>query len=342
MIYDDGAIASKGQFITSTIATSDAAKTEGADGQSAFSVQPSRLSIETRTPFKERQLKTFLSGDLYGDGLGLDPEPRVRQAYGELTNILFGGDLLAGQVWTAFADLNAFPNTLDFEGPNSFWGTREAELRWTKALSQNFDLLLAADSPGSHSIQGADSLMKWPDGVVSLVWDSARVHLMGSGMLRDLRASAEDGPTETALGWGLSGSGSIGIPIQTQKDLLTFAVTYGEGVGSYFNDAPPDAVMAADGTGLETLPVLGYFVSYEHWWSAHFNSTVVYGALDVDNLDTQADDAFNESQYFSANLIWMPIEHWLIGGEFLRGERKDKDGADGTVNRYMISTRFDF
>jgi hypothetical protein len=62
--------------------------------------------------------------------------------------------------------------------------------------------MVAAETPDNHIIQRADSLTAWPDGVLSMVWDQAPVHLMGSFVARDLRASFDNGPTDTAFGWG--------------------------------------------------------------------------------------------------------------------------------------------
>ena len=68
VIHDTDAIASKGQFVTATIATGDdATKADGADGQTNFSVSPTRLYLETRTPIKQHRLTTFLSMDFFGD-----------------------------------------------------------------------------------------------------------------------------------------------------------------------------------------------------------------------------------------------------------------------------------
>jgi hypothetical protein len=61
VIHDTDAIASKGQFVTSTIVTRDATKAQGSDGQTNYSVNPTRLYFETRTPVKKGRLTTFLA-----------------------------------------------------------------------------------------------------------------------------------------------------------------------------------------------------------------------------------------------------------------------------------------
>ncbi len=342
VIHDTDAIAAKGQFVTSTIATRGATKTQGADGQTSFSVNPTRLLLETRTPIQEHRLTTFLSMDFFGNALGVQPDPRMRQAYGEMSGILLGGDLLAGQAWTTFADLEAFPNVLDFQGPNAFFGTRQPLVRWSRGVAEGLKLMVAAETPDNHIVQGADSLTAWPDGVLSLVWDQAPFHLMGSFVARDLRASFNNGPTDTAFGWGGSVSGKVGMPFGTKKDFMTFSLTGGEGIGSDLNDQPSDAVFDTAGNSLTTIPVFGWFASYEHWWSRQFNSTVVYGALEADNQVAQPATAFKSSQYASGNFVWNPNANWLLGVEGLWGERVDKDGANGTDFRTQFTTRYSF
>jgi hypothetical protein len=202
--------------------------------------------------------------------------------------------------------------------------------------------MLAVETPDNHIIEEADSLTAWPDGVVSMVWDETTFHLMGSFIGRDLRGSYEDGPTETAFGWGTSISGKVKMPFFANKDFMTFSATYGEGIGSNFNDQPLDAIFDTNNSQLEAVPVFGYFLSYDHSWTPQLNSTVVYGFLEADTLDFQSPDSFKETQYSSANLAWQPVKNLLIGIEGLWGKREDKDGTDGSDFRTLFTTRYSF
>jgi len=69
---------------------------------------------------------------------------------------------------------------------------------------------------------------------------------------------------------------------------------------------------------------------------------IPYGSIEVDNLKTQPEDAGKETAYFSLNLIWRPDGPLLFGAEFLSGRRRDKSGAEGTVNRIMFSSQLSF
>ena len=347
VIHDTDAIGADCQFITSTIVTRNPTKADGADGKTNFCVGQSRLWFETRTPTSFGRVRTYIEIDFFGDALGTTPEPRLRQAYGEVTGVLFGGDLLAGQTWSTFTDVGAWPDILDFEGPSNAIVVRQPMVRWTRSVSTNTAVQLAAETPGAHNMVGADgndvdSLTRWPDFVAVTKWSPGGAQLNGAAILRDLRASADDGPTASTLGWGFSGSGKVPLPFLSAEDNLTFQFSYGEGIAGYFADAAPDAVLNTTDSRLERIPRRGGYVSYEHFWTSQVSSTLVAGRTVVSNLDIQPDDALRTSAYFSLNLLWRPISSVLFGGEFMRGWREDKDGAWGDDNRVQISGRVSF
>ena len=257
----------------------------------------------------------------------------------ELSGFLWGGDLLLGQAWGTFVDLEAWPDILDFEGPDSAIANRQPMVRWSKGVSTDVDFQVAVEQPGGGAIEGADTLTRWPDVVGAVKWTHRGGHLRGAGIVRDLRASANDGPAESAVGWGLVGAGKVMLPA---KNNLVFEASYGEGTGGYYNDGPPNGVYDPATSSIELLPLLAYYVGFEHEWSDSLSSNLLYSALDVDNLDSQTGDALNKTAYFSLNLIWRPDTPLMYGVEFLRGGRRDKDGAEGTDNRIQFTSRFSF
>jgi len=344
VIHDTDAIEAQCQFITSTIVTRNASKADGADGRTTFCVNTSRLWFETRTPTSIGRLRTYISMDFFGDALSANPEPRLYEAYGELSGVLFGGDLLAGQTWSTFADMSAWPDILDFEGPPNTIASRQPLVRWRRSVSDSTSVSLGVETPDNHDIAGTDvdSLTRWPDFVTAARWTHKGGHLNGAAVLRDLRASDDDGPTASTLGWGFSGSGKAPLAFLSSEDNLTFQFSCGEGIGGYFADAVPDAVYDATNDTLERVPRTGGYVAYEHFWAATVSSSLLAGRTVIDNLDHQPDDALRVSAYFSLNLLWRPIPSVLFGGEFMRGWREDKDDGRGTNNRIQISGRFSF
>jgi len=337
LIYDTDAIATRGEFVTAAIPTDGGTKAEGADGQTTFSVNASRLTFESRTPTSLGRLKTFFSLDLFDDPN--TPGLRMRQAYGELSGALWGGDLLLGQAWGTYVDLEAWPDLVDFEGPDSAIAVRQPQLRWSKGVSESIDVQIALEQPGGGTVEGTDVLTRWPDLVSTVKWTRGGGHLRGAGILRDIRVSTDDGPVQTALGWGLAGSGRVVLPAESY---LVFEASYGEGTGNYYNDGVTIGAIDPADSSFDLLPVFAYYVGLGHAWSPSLSSAVLYAEYDLDNLDYQPDDAGSKSGYFSLNLIWRPDPSLMFGAEFLRGGREDKDGAEGTDNRIQLTGQFSF
>ena len=342
IIHDSDAIQSKGQFITDAIPTGGGSKADGADGQTNFSISPSRLYVETRTPFDSRRLKTYISIDMFNDELGVTAEPRLRQAYAELSDGLLGGDLLIGQAWSTTTDLEATPDVLDFRGVDSLFGRLTPQLRWSKAVGDGLKLMLALETPDNHIIEGADSLTRMPDGVLAFTWDSNSFNLMASIIAKDLRASLNNGPVESAIGIGGSISGKIRMPYGSYPDYFMFSGTYGKGIGSSFQNAKADAVFDPVSSGLETLLLFGVSLAYSHSWNARMNSTLTYCCIEIYSDDAQTPDSIEGTEYSSGNLVWHMNSHWLFGIEGIWGKRGDRNRQEASVFRTQITSRVSF
>lgn len=341
VIHDTDAISTPTAFVTKAIVTRGATKSQGRDGQTSFSVQASRLALETRTPVLHRRLRTFASIDFFGDFGSTSPDLRLREAYGEVTDVLLGGDLLLGQTWSTVTNLYAIPNVLDYESLNSQFGGRDPLARWTRSFGSGFQLRVAAEAP-DPSFENASSNRRWPDGVVALVSQHDAWNLQGSFVGRDLNGSGANGGSDSVFGWGLSFAGRIVMPAGLKQDFATFSLTYGEGIGSLVNDAPPDASYDLTRNELEAIPTLAWFVGYQHWWNPSFYSVLSYGEVRQDTLAFQDPTAYDETRYASANLSWTPFADWLFGFETLYGSREDKDGERGSDVRFQLSSRFSF
>ncbi len=339
VIYDDNAIGAPCQFITATIPTDGGTPAGGSEGRTSFCVNTSRLTFESRTPTKLGRLKTFVSLDLFGNALSTTPSLRMRQAYGELEGVLWGGDLLFGQAWGTYVDLESWPDILDFEGPGSAIATRQPMVRWSKGIADQLDLRVALEQPGDGTVQGAGILTRWPDLVGTLKWSHGGGHLRAGAILRDLRAAADEGPVASATAWGLAGSGKVLLPA---RSYLVFETSYGEGTGGYYNDLSINSVYDPATSSLELVPLFAYYVGFGHGWSPTLSSAILYSSIEVDHIESQPDDTGKKSAYFSLNLIWRPDTPLMFGVEFLSGGRQDKGGAEGTVNRIQFSGQFSF
>jgi len=361
-IYDNHDVATPAAFVTSAIPTRRSGAAKAENGQTNFSVQSTRFSLETRTPLANapdnspRRVTTFFSFDLFNDFFSTTPEFRLREAYGEVDNSrLLGGDLLLGQTWSTYTNLYAVPNTFEFQAPNALFGTRHPMIRLTKPFGDGFKLKLALEAPDLRNFEKHDSLIdssddnvaiqpesRWPDGVVALHYEKAPYFLSGALVARDLRASDDYGDSDSAFGWAATLQGRIIMPEPFKEDFFQYSLTYGEGIGGLFNDVPPDAVYDVVNNELKPIETFGFFVAYTHQWNKQFSSLATYAELHQDNEDVQSGSAFKKTRYSSINLGWSPDPRWLLGIEVVYGSREDNDAATGSNVRTLLISRFNY
>ena len=360
IVHDTHDVLTPTAFLTQAIRTSGPGKD---DGQTSFSIQASRLSVETRTPLegstvdRPREVKTVIAADFFNQLTSSTPELRLREAYGEVSDFLFlGGDLLLGQTWSTYTNLYSIPSTLEFWGPNSIFGARNPMARWTMPVGEGLKLKLAAEAANlrnfekdnSYQIDSSDPTISvenrpiWPDGVIALEWQGHRINVTGGLIARDLRARTDDGRNESAFGWGATFGGRLTMPGDLAQDFLQFQASYGEGIGSLFNDFPPDAVYDIATDELKPIEMLGLLAGYQHWWSPKFYSLGSLGWIRQDNQGVQQPGAYKETGYSSINITWVPDSRWLLGAEVVYGSRENKDGQSDSNIRTVVSGRFNF
>ncbi|WP_444942209.1 DcaP family trimeric outer membrane transporter [Microbulbifer sp. ZKSA004] len=340
--YDTDAIISPAQFVPADIVTFDKTAAEGADGQTEFTVQTSRLVFETLQHWEGREFKTLISMDFLQDSSVTTPNPRMRKAYGEVSNALWGGSILVGQQWSTFANLEAVPNTLDFQGPNSAFGLRHSMVRWIKRYGPQYYFKVAIEAPDSQIFEDATEVARWPDAVFALESDLPRSQVQAGLVLRDLRASGDPDSAVSTTGWGLNLSGTFNMPGVLSKDVLYYSLSLGAGYSGLLNDAPPDAAYDFFDNSVEALNTTAWYLGYQHWWTPCLYTVATYGRVRQDNLDFQPGEAYKATQYRSINIVWLPFPRWLTGIEVLYGARKDKDGDRGSLVRTQFTTRMTF
>ena len=124
------------RFITSAIPVEG---TEGAAKGSRVNViaKPSRFSFDLRTPTGVGHMRAFIEADFAGSNNTL----RLRHAYGQWRRAIFG------QTWSTFADPEAEPDGIDFEGLNAIVLFRQAQVRWSFAPAERLRLAFALEDP---------------------------------------------------------------------------------------------------------------------------------------------------------------------------------------------------
>jgi len=167
-------------------------------------------------------------------------------------------------------------------------------------------------------------------------------NLMISVLVSEVRASYNNGPALSEVGFGGSFSGKIKLPFDKHENDVLFSLTNGLGIGSHYQTGFPDAVYDVNNDSLELIENFGVTVGYVHGWNSMLRSTLVYCCVEIYNHDAQSLEALQSTEYSSANLIWDVNQRWLIGAEYLWGKRKDRDNERRTSSRLQFTSRLIF
>jgi DcaP outer membrane protein len=258
-------------------------------------------------------------------------------------------NILVGYTETVFADLDAQPSTLDYEGTNSEISYRHSQVRYVLKLIRSGygDLLLnvALENPSSQIPRSAGTPRSVaPDGTISLRLEGRPGHLQLATVLRAVGSQTTSGQSQTVFGWGLSLSGNINL---WGGDFLSLQVAGGQGAAAYFNDTGGNGLDAAEnGSGqLTALSIFGAFVGLTHNWAPRWNSTASYGYLVMDTVPYAAalgTAGFRRSQYASLNVVYQPFHHFLVGVEGLWGYNQTVTGASGQAWRGQMNLQYTF
>lgn len=331
MTYDSQNAGDDNRFITSRIPV-DGDPDKG--GKPVFNVNAkgSQLRIDVRAPEIAGSPRFYYENDFYGSGGGEFPY-RVRHLYGQIYNVI------VGQTYSVFEDPDIWPDTVDFEGPNSAIFARRPLLRYQHRFDDEWQLNLGIEQPDTELDNSADPDASGrntaPDGGFNARWERSEVgHVQLASIFRDIGVRGSSQGNQDVLGWGVNLTGGFDT---IGRDTVQTQLTYGEGLFRYCNDdfENNDAAFDADGD-LEAIPYFGGMLGYTHHWSDSFRSTLSYGYVHLDNTASQAGDTYHLTHYGSLNLMWQLRERLSVGIEQLYGFKETKDGSDGDVFRTHV------
>jgi hypothetical protein len=299
---------------------------------------PSRFNFDLRTRTGVGYMRAFIEGDFAGTNGAF----RLRHAFGQWRNMLFG------QTWSTYANRDAEPDGIDFEGLNAIVLFRQPQLRWTTQLREKLQISLALEDP-NPDLTGATGISQVPDVIARMRYEpTSGGSVQLAGIIRQLRGTPTERPTEIlgTPGYGVNISGRIVSPIISRHDWLLFQHNSGTGVGRYITDlrtlGGQDAVYNPVDNSLKTLNVFSGYIGYEHHWTDMVRSSFTFGVVDVSNQDIQPDDALHLTRRYSANIMWSPIPRMDLVIETLWGSRTNKDSKTGTAFQTQVGSTFRF
>ena len=341
------------RFVTAQIPV-DGDFFQGGGNQFNVNSKGSQLSIDVRAPDIPGNPRFYYQNDFFGSGSG-DLNFRIRQLYGQIYNFV------VGQTFSVFEDPDAWPDTVDYEGPNSAIFARRPLVRYQWQVAKNWQLNFGLEKPSSEvdtsNDPDAQQVNHAPDGGFNVRWEDSKIgHVQFGAIFRDIGVKGPIVGNQNTFGWGLNLSTSLNVferdspnsrqsdqsskeaePPEKIADSLQAQVTYGHGLFRYFNDDFVNNDAAFDSSGnLKAIPAFGAMIGYTHRWTDYFRSTVSYGYVNLDNEFSQGPHAYHRTQYGSFNLVWQARKRLSIGLEGLYGHKEEKSGADGDAFRIQL------
>ncbi len=272
----------------------------------------SRLGVRGTAPSDFGDIGFQIEGDFFGDGGG---GFRLRHANATL------GNWLVGQSWSNFMQLNAFPSTLDFQGPAGLTFARQTQVRYTHDFAQNLS--------ASFSVEDAVFDSSDPIATAALDWANDRFSLRGAVLYGTL----DTGSNEVDA-WGASIGGTAQL---WEGGLISATYTRGEAIAPYFqfggsgfyDDSGTNRAVETEGASL------GITHAINDKWSLG----AAYGYR-RDDAGVATGTRSLETVHLTVN--YAPVENVSVGLEYFTGERELFDGSTADADRIQASVQFNF
>ena len=287
----------------------------------------SQIRVDLRAPALGGNFRLYYQNDFFGDDTA-HMRYRLQHLYGQFHGVV------GGFTYSVWEDPDSWPDTVDYEGPNSVIFARRPVLHYTRQLSDEWNFTVGIEDPNvqidtaSDPTGTTDERQNAPDGGFNVRWEPGDLgHLQFSTLVRSLAVRNGVSGHESDIGWGVNLGGSIAF---TGRDTMQFLGVVGEGVGGLGNDSGFENTDAAfDSSGdLEALPYQSGMIAFTHKWTDELRSTGTFGYVHVDNTSVQLPNSYNETYYGSFNFIYQLYKRLSIGVEGLYGFREVNNGDD--------------
>lgn len=324
----------------------------GKGGRTFWGVRQTRFGVKSTVPTDVGEINGVFEWELFGVGDDAGQTTfRLRHAYADWKQLRFG------QTWSPFMDIDVFPNTIEYWGPNGMAFFRNVQLAWMP-IQGDSRVTVALERPGASAdterignrveLENVVARFPLPDLSAEARYGGSWGYVEASGIVRYLKwddldpmAPRLDGDT---FGWGVHLSSNL----KAGPVVFRLAALYGEAISNYMNDAPADIAAAPTGdpaAPLEgvPLPLLGLVAFADINWSELLTSSVGWSYMWLDNSEAQNPDAFHVGHYAIANLLVHPTEKLMLGAEFQYGRRENfADGWDVNDYRVQFSAKYSF
>lgn len=304
----------------------------------------SRINFEVRNITESgRPFRVFLEFDFYNlDRGAFYQSPRLRHFYGVV------GRLLVGRTWGTQTDLFAIPTTIDFAAGDAIVGIRRDQIRWEDQINDRMNYAIAIEMNDFNEIdsngfngQASNTLPILVGRITRDTANEGRLFL-GASIYQIRWDGQEEGPNDSALGWGVSFSGREYL--MKEKFYFSWLSSYGNGWGSnVVATLGTNAAAIIDPEGkLETMQVWTLSGGLAYNISRNLMANMSTAWFGIDPSVYRDPNAIKSGGSFHANVIWSPIESINTGIEFMTLHNKLCDGKSGVGNRLQFMIKYIF
>jgi hypothetical protein len=325
-------------------------------GGTKFHARASKFYIQSATPYNGGMIKTHLEGDFLGrvdggegtddDTLSNSYEFRIRQAY------VTWGNWKAGQAWSNFVDLKAYPEGITYSSTLGRAFVRQALISYTQPLGEGDRFTFSLENPDTDHNYGTpkpgsnaaedDTL---PDMIGTYFNTTDSGHFRASLLIRSLGVDTTvtegvaDARSDSSMAWGIGLSGKVNFSKQFN---VKWNLNGGDGIGRYLYNNQFRSAAFVDNT-LNTEMAWGGAVMLQYKPSNKVRMNIGYGAhtVDVDN-DYIASSVTESLSSIHFNTFWTIAPSLEVGAGVTYGDRTIKDGQSGDITRFMFSVKKKF
>ncbi len=314
------------------------------EGYMNLHARESRINFDIRSISEAgKPLRFYFEFDFYNlDRGAFYQTPRLRHIYAVI------GRLLVGRTWGTQTDVFAIPTTFDFAAGDAIVGIRRDQVRFEDKISDKMNYAIAIEmndfpeiDPNGFNGQ-ASMLLPILVGRITRNTASGGRLFLGASLYQLRWDGQDDGPDDSALGWGVSFSGREYFI--KNKFYFTWLGSYGDGWASNVIStlgSRAAAILNPDGQ-LETMQAWSMTGGLAYNISRTLMANVSTAWFGLDPSEYRSPDAIKSGHSLHANVIWSPIKSVNTGIEFMTLQRNNGDGASGTGNRLQLMIKYMF
>lgn len=316
-------------------------------GKFNFTAETSRLGMKTATPTELGTLRTKLEFDFYKfgvlkSGYTNSYNPRLRHAYGELTGDW--GTLLVGQTWSTFMNLDAIPETVDFNGHGSAVLARQPMVRYGMDLGKAGNLAVALEDSASlfngRDPQSNPNIDKRPDLIANWTLSGERGMVSVQALNTEFRFDDNAGTSAKKSGYGFGVGGTLKLG---DKDTLLAQYYGGKGISRYVPAANYNSeIFDTTSRQIELTKVKAITAGWAHAWTDAVRTNLSYGQTKMDDIPAAALPANEKITMAFANVFYGVAKNTELGLEYANAKRELTDGLSGKYSRVQASMHYSF